>query len=321
MGPRFSVLLTTHNRSNLLRYAILSVLSQTEGDFELLIVGDGCTDNSAAIVAAFNDTRIRWFDLPKAPYFGYANRNVALRQAAGEYIAFVSDDDLVFPDHLALLAATLEKSDAEWAYNRPLWVTDDGFVVPFANNLLNSDELDNFLTVWNPIPSTCVMYRRSCLDKYGYFPEDVPASGDWKYWIRIIEGGNRTNFDYCPTPSALHFNAIWKTTPATQSNEVTAAREIAAKSSWWPDSLNVPIPSGIAEQEVFYELIRSDGFVDRLRSDVIRVVERLAWIQLSDTSRRLKALQTQLDEVHASTSWRLTAPFRAARTALSRKGE
>src|SRR5271156_1868329 len=146
MGPRFSVLLTTHNRSNLLRCAILSVLPQTEDDFELLIVGDGCTDNSAAIVAAFNDTRIRWFDLPKAPYFGYANRNVALRKAAGEYIAFVSDDDLVLPDHLALLAATLEKSDAEWAYNRPLWVTDDGFVVPFANNLLNSDELDNFLT-------------------------------------------------------------------------------------------------------------------------------------------------------------------------------
>jgi len=106
MAPRFSVLLTTHNRANLLRYAISSVLSQTEGDFELLIVGDGCTDNSSAIVAAFNDSRIRWFDLPKAPYFGYANRNVVLRQASGEYIAFVTDDDLVFPDHLALLAAT-----------------------------------------------------------------------------------------------------------------------------------------------------------------------------------------------------------------------
>jgi glycosyltransferase involved in cell wall biosynthesis len=321
MAPRFSVLLTTHNRANLLRYAISSVLSQTEGDFELLIVGDGCTDNSSAIVAAFNDSRIRWFDLPKAPYFGYANRNVVLRQASGEYIAFVTDDDLVFPDHLSLLAATLDKSGTEWAYSRPLYVTADGVVVPFANNLLNSDDLEIFFTLWNHIPSTCVMYRRSCLDKYGYFPEDVPASADWKYWIRIIEDGNRNNFDYCATPSALHFTATWRTTPDKQANEVTAAREIVAKSSWWPNSLNVPMPSGIAEQEVFYELIQRDGFVDQLRNDVVRVVERLAWMQLSDTPKRLKTLETQLDAVHASTSWRLTAFFRKARAALSRSGE
>src|SRR5437762_2678933 len=100
MAPRFSVLLPTHNRSHLLYLAILSVLSQTEDDFELFVVGDGCTDNSAAVVAAFDDPRIRWFDLPKAPYFGYANRNIALKQALGKYIACVADDDLVFPDHL-----------------------------------------------------------------------------------------------------------------------------------------------------------------------------------------------------------------------------
>ena len=144
MAPRFSVLIPTHNRSALLRLAISSVLSQTETDFELLVVGDGCTDDTADVVASFDDARIRWLDLPKAPHFGYANRNVALRLAAGAYIAFVTDDDLVFPDHLALLAATLEESGAEWVYNRPLWVTTDGLVVPFASNLLNADELDRY---------------------------------------------------------------------------------------------------------------------------------------------------------------------------------
>ena len=159
--PRFSVLLPTHNRCELLRLAVLSVLAQTEEDFELLVVGDG-TDNSAAVIKNFNDPRIRWFDLPKAPFFGYANRNIALKQATGKYIAFVADDDLIFADHLALLAAILEKSGAEWAYNRPLWVTTEGLVVPFASNLRNSDELDIFLTARNHIPATCVVYRRSC---------------------------------------------------------------------------------------------------------------------------------------------------------------
>ena len=280
MAPRFSVLLPTHNRSQLLQFAISSVLAQTDRNFELLVVGDGCTDNSAAVVASFNDPRIRWFDLPKAAHFGYANRNIALKQATGEYIAYVADDDLVFPDHLALLATALEESGAEWIYNRPLWVTTDGIVVPFASNLLNFDELEFFLTVGNHIPSTCVLHTRSCIEKCGYWPEDVPSAGDWQYWIRIIEGGKRTNLDYCSIPSSLHFNALWKTTADTQMPQVNVGREIAAKSSWWPSSLKVPMTPGTPEQKVFYDLIRTDGYIDRLRRDVMLVVERLAWMRL-----------------------------------------
>jgi glycosyltransferase involved in cell wall biosynthesis len=344
--PRFSVVLPTHNRSALLPFAISSVLAQTRGDFELLVVGDGCTDDSTAVVASFNDARIRWFDLPKAPSFGEANRNIALKQATGEYLALVTDDDIVFPDHLAILAATLEKSGAEWAYSRPLWVTTDGLVIPFASNLLNSDELDGFLTTRNTIPASCVLYRRSCLNKYGYWPEDTPRAADWRYWIRIVEGGNRTNVDYCPVPTMLHFNALWKTSD-TQMKEVTAGREIAVKSSWWPASLNVSIGPGMTEQRIFHELIRREGYVDQLRHDVMRVVERLAWIQLSETPAlhsRLRAeiaqtgtelerarsdiaqtraereqAQRELAALRASTSWRLTSPLRAARNAIRRK--
>jgi len=283
MAPRFSVLIPTHNRSRLLRLAISSVLTQTEGDFEILVVGDGCTDDTADVVASFADARIRWLDMPKAPYFGYANRNIALRQAAGNYIAFVTDDDLLLPDHLALLASTLEESGAEWAYSRPLWVTEDGLVVPFPSNLLNTDELEIFLNERNHIPSSCVMHRRSCLEEYGYWPEDIPSGGDWRYWIRIVERGGRANLACCPTPSALHFNADWRVRPESQIAQVTAARKIAAYSNWWPATLKVPILPGRPEQDAFYELIRQEGYVERLRRDVARAVDRLAWMQLDET--------------------------------------
>ncbi|HEX7198452.1 MAG TPA: hypothetical protein VF213_03205, partial [Dongiaceae bacterium] len=176
-----------------------------------------------------------------------------------------------------------EESGAEWAYSRPLWVTEDGLVVPFPSNLLNADELELFLNDRNHIPSSCVVHRRSCLDKYGYWPEDIPSGGDWRYWIRIVEGGGRTNLACCPTPSVLHFNAAWRTRPETQMAQVKAAREIAACSNWWPATLNVAIPPDRPEQEVFYNLIGQEGYVERLRRDVTRVVDRLAWMQLDET--------------------------------------
>jgi glycosyltransferase involved in cell wall biosynthesis len=130
-----SVLLPTHNRADVLGFAIRSVLWQSEPNFELLIVGDGCTDETPNIVARFKDERIRWIDLPKAPLSGYANRNRALKEARGRYVAYAQHDDIFFPDHLEQLIATIEASRADWCYSRPLWCTPDGYCVLFAINL------------------------------------------------------------------------------------------------------------------------------------------------------------------------------------------
>src|SRR6476619_8471519 len=64
-APKVSVIIATYNRSAVLRYAIQTVLWQTFGDFELIVAGDCCTDDSESLVRSFGDPRIRWLNLPE----------------------------------------------------------------------------------------------------------------------------------------------------------------------------------------------------------------------------------------------------------------
>jgi len=293
MAPRFSVLMPTHNRADVLGFAIQSVLWQTEQDFELLIVGDGCTDNTGEVVAGFDDPRIRWFDLPKAPHFGYANRNIALKQARGDLIAYAAHDDILLHDHLARLASTIETTGAEWAYSRPLWVDLDGTVVVHPMNLNNAPELDVFLTKHNTIPANCVMHRRLCFEKWGYWPEDVAQAGDWRLWIRIIEGGGGTNFAHCRESTCLHFVADWR---RVQESGKYEARDLLRVKGWWPVVIQLEIPSGQTEQQVFFAEISAQGadWVERLRSRARDAVDRMAWAGMMELVPEVRARQGEV---------------------------
>jgi glycosyltransferase involved in cell wall biosynthesis len=105
----------TYNRSNVLRIAIHSVLWQTEQNFELLVVGDGCTDDSEAVVKSFGDARIQWKNLPTNAGHQSAPNNAGLRMARGRYIAFLCHDDIWHPEHLRTLLGTLRSRRADIA--------------------------------------------------------------------------------------------------------------------------------------------------------------------------------------------------------------
>ena len=267
-APQFSVLLPTHNRADVLEVAIRSVLAQTLENFELLVVGDGCTDHSKDVVAGMQDARIRWFDLPKAPHFGYANRNRALRKARGTYVAYMQHDDLWFPDHLELLARALDNSDVEFAYTLPLWIAPDGGLAPLDFDLNDPDARDTFLRMQrNVIPSNCVAHRRDCLDHHGYWNEDLPNCGDWDLWARIIRGGGRRNVGVVRVPTGLHFQAIWRTGDAIPELRVWNA---VHKVPWaLPPTMRLPGPDGVSQQQaVWKRLVESPDWIRNLRESL-----------------------------------------------------
>ena len=65
MSPRVTVVIATYDWSTVLPYSIGSVLGQSFADFELLVVGDGCTDDSESVVSSFGDPRFRWYNLDR----------------------------------------------------------------------------------------------------------------------------------------------------------------------------------------------------------------------------------------------------------------
>src|SRR5450432_2665306 len=115
--PLVSVIVATYNWSSVLRYAITSAQRQTVGNFELLVIGDGCTDDSAHVVESFHDPRFRWENLPHNSGHQTAANNKGLELARGKWISYLGHDDLWMPNHLELLLREVEQAEGDVAFS------------------------------------------------------------------------------------------------------------------------------------------------------------------------------------------------------------
>lgn len=111
--PAITVVIPTYNWSSALRCAIRSVLLQTEQNFEIMVVGDGCTDDSADVVASFGDARIRWHNLDQNYGSQWVANNYAIEHASSDWIAYLGHDDIWYPTHLEAILRAARTHDAE----------------------------------------------------------------------------------------------------------------------------------------------------------------------------------------------------------------
>lgn len=114
MKPKISVLMTVYNGEKFLEETIESVLNQTFGDFELIIIDDGSTDNTKEIIMKFAkwDKRIKYYYFGKNKGYYYLDEviNEGLRKCKGKYIARIDADDLCNPNRLEVQYNYLEKN-------------------------------------------------------------------------------------------------------------------------------------------------------------------------------------------------------------------
>ena len=206
-GPLVSVILPVYNRERWVARAIDSVLAQTYRDFELLVVDDGSTDGTRAVVEQYGEQITLLAQEHAGPYVA---RNLALRHARGELVAFIDSDDVWLPHRLACQVPLLERPDVGLVFGEALHVprrrrTCFQVSPPARGRVAARFAWANF------VPTITVLARRACIDEAGGFSEESALACDYLMWFRIalrheLDYADAIVAEYTVHPDGISYN-------------------------------------------------------------------------------------------------------------------
>ncbi|MFX0093636.1 MAG: glycosyltransferase family 2 protein [Candidatus Hodarchaeota archaeon] len=201
--PLVSIILPTYNRGHVIARAIQSVLNQTYSNFELIIIDDGSCDDTESVVKSFNDSRIKYFRQNKN-YGASIVRNIGIKTARGDYIAFQDSDDLWLPHKLERQVKSFETSPpevgvayCEWFCARDKRIYQHRYFKKRAREGNIHKEIDNY-DFFIAMPT--VIIRRSCLEKVGLFDETFQTQQDFELFLRL---SHFFHFNYIDMPLVI----------------------------------------------------------------------------------------------------------------------
>ncbi len=199
-----SVIIPTHNRSHLLAVTLRSALWQRGVNLEVIVVDDGSTDDTPAVVRSAGDARVRL--LHNDPPQGVsAARNKGIQDARGEWVAFLDDDDLWAPTKLARQLQAVKDARSTWVYVGAVKIDGAGRIIGGASPPAPREVMTQ-LPGWSVIPGGCsgVMVKRAMLDRWGVFDPGLVNLADWDLWIRLARGGPPSFVDEPSVGYRLH---------------------------------------------------------------------------------------------------------------------
>jgi glycosyltransferase involved in cell wall biosynthesis len=182
---RVSVLIGAYDNADTLGRAIDSILGQTLGDFELIVVDDGSTDGTAALVDEIDDPRVRRLGLP---HMGIARSlNAGLAEARAPYVAIQDADDWSLPERLERQVSLLDsRPDVAVVGCRMLEVGPDGAELRPRTSFATGD-VHRALLRFNPIPNTSACYRREAMLALGGYDPRWQYAPEYDLWLRAAE--------------------------------------------------------------------------------------------------------------------------------------
>lgn len=195
--PEVSVVLTTCNRATtFLPRAIRSVLKQKFKNFELIIIDDASSDGTAETVKSFQktDARIRYIRLKKNFGCDTRGKNMGIKAAKADLVAFLDDDNAFRPDHLTVLKKVLDRNPYIHLVYGDRWVHPSKELESEGHKegVGVYSEFNPFLLKQrNYIDTSDVMARKEALTEVGGFDEKLRKFIDWNLWWRLVKVGKR----------------------------------------------------------------------------------------------------------------------------------
>ncbi|MCC7355148.1 MAG: glycosyltransferase [Anaerolineae bacterium] len=186
-----SVIVPTYNRADLIPYTIDSVLSQTTSDWELIVVDDGSTDDTAAVVKRYQDqdARVHYVRQENAGVSAARNRGVA--NSTGEYLCFLDSDDELLPQKVAQQAGYLDSHQSiGLVASGHLLIDREGQPLAQALPWRSYPRLDlATLASTCPMVPHAVLLRRSWFVRVGGFATSLSGAADHDLWLRLAYAG------------------------------------------------------------------------------------------------------------------------------------
>lgn len=188
MKPKVSVIIPAYNAERYLAETVRSVLDQTYGDYEVIVVDDGSNDGTLGVARSL-EPRIK--TLTKSNGGPASARNLAIKNSQGDYIAFLDSDDLWMKDKLEEQVALLEKNPTlGLVYGEALMFTGNNGELKIRDKIgFTADPSFRSLLFGDYIPNSTVVIRRACADQVGLLNESRGLIGveDYEYWMRVAK--------------------------------------------------------------------------------------------------------------------------------------
>ena len=218
-SPRITVALSVYNNAEYLAEALDSILAQTFADFELVIVDDGSTDRSPAIIDRYATTDLRIRVIRQANQGLVASLNHIIAEARGAYIARMDGDDLAMPERFARQVAFLDEHPDHGVIGTQIRTIDARGrrrSEPPIDHPLSADIIAAALPTASPLCHPSVMMRRDILEAAGGYRPAYRHCEDYDLWLRLAERTRIANL-----PERLH---LYRYSPSQVSHRHVLAQ-------------------------------------------------------------------------------------------------
>lgn len=194
-NPVFTVVIPTYNYAHYLKKALGSLISQTYPHWEAIVINNYSTDDTEAVVAGFNDSRIKLINFRNNGIIA-ASRNEGIAAAKGEYVAFLDSDDFWYDNKLENCLNFIKKNNIDFICNGEHLYENGKIVATWLQSASRKVSYLRLLLFGSRIATSAVTVKKKILDDVGYFSTEakINTAEDFDLWLRILKKGYSFKF-------------------------------------------------------------------------------------------------------------------------------